>query len=90
MSSILRTFGPERLGGLGDLQGKIEAEAQKTGKPAPAVAMSVRDSDAYGSWLFTSGLSRSIAGALERSCAYLAYPRRTTTRLTHRRYEVCP
>jgi hypothetical protein len=90
MSSILRTFGPEGLGGLGDLQGKIEAEAQKTGKPAPAVAMSVRDGDTYGSCLFTSGSARSIAGALERSCAYLGYPRRMTTRLTRRRYEVCP
>jgi hypothetical protein len=40
--AILRFFGPEDLGGLGDLEGKIAAEAARCGKSAEEVAMTVR------------------------------------------------
>jgi hypothetical protein len=43
MSSVLRMSGPENLGGLGDLQAKIAAEAAATGKPVTEIAMSVSD-----------------------------------------------
>jgi hypothetical protein len=41
VSATLRLFGPENLGGLGDLQVKAAAEAAATGKPIAEIASSV-------------------------------------------------
>ena len=36
-------FGPEELGGKGDVHEKAEAEAQRTGRPYQEIAMEVRE-----------------------------------------------
>jgi hypothetical protein len=41
MSSALRLFGPANLGGLGELQGEIEAEAARQGTSVGEAATSV-------------------------------------------------
>lgn len=41
VSSVLRVMGPERLGGLGDLGAKIEAEAARLGVTAKEIGDSV-------------------------------------------------
>ena len=37
----LMTFGPENLGGLGDVHAMVEAEVQRTGRPYQDIAMDV-------------------------------------------------
>jgi hypothetical protein len=39
---MLRLFGPEELGGFGDLKGKIDAEVALSGKSADEIGMTVR------------------------------------------------
>jgi hypothetical protein len=56
-AAILRFVGPEELGGLGDMKGKIDAEAKRSGKSSEEVAMTVR-----GYLCFISEHTRLICG----------------------------
>jgi hypothetical protein len=58
MSALLRLFGPENLGGLGDLQVKAAAEAAATGKPIAEIAPSVSDvvAQVFATALMNSGI----------------------------------
>ena len=43
LSTIFRLHAPERLGGVGDIESKVEAESRRSGKPFKQVADEVRE-----------------------------------------------
>jgi hypothetical protein len=67
---MLRLFGPEELGGFGDLKGKIDADAALSGKPAEEIGMNVRgqaslDIDTHSD-AGTAQVYRKITGEIVR------------------------
>lgn len=48
-ASAIRLCGPQEIGGLGDLDARIEAEVQRTGKPAEEIREKVHNSSNYAS-----------------------------------------
>jgi hypothetical protein len=83
---MLRLFGPEELGGFGDLKGKIDAEAALSGKPAEEIGMNVRGQETLDiDTRLMQARHRFIARSQARSCASLGCQMRMTTNLFRRR-----
>jgi hypothetical protein len=69
-SSIIRLFGPESMGGLGDFGGRIDAEAQRTGEDPLVIGDKARvyyvfgydGSDALQIFRHTDGSVINISG----------------------------
>ena len=89
--AIIREFGPEYLGGIGDLGAKIDAEATRSGLSANEIGATVHVPYYVcrrTNWRCIQSFQSYLCKQKENSSKFLAFLQCMTTSFSRRRYDL--